>query len=1062
MGNFVAGPVLRFSVDESSLLQSVQAMIAKVNAQVQASNRQTSQQLTAQAVNPLIQQAAQLRALYSTGSIAAKDLQTQQKTLINLLDTQIKQLAVQDSLTKSQLSTLKALTLERERQQNALSRGIGVGTTAGTQSALALASGPIVANISRLGAGLIGLAGGSGLETTAFNAAAGGIASIAAEGGVATAVLGGFATALLAAGTAATALAISGGALAERLSNISQRTGISIKDLQVLEAVARTSELSLEDIVTGFRKFSQALTGGGGGEAGGFEGAGKKSAEVLQILGVTSKDSFTAIEQVADAFQKLPDGPTKSAAAIELFGRSGLQLIPILNKGKDGIEEYRAIVEQLGPTITQKAVASQDEWQKSTERLRQSFDNLKVSAIPILDKFLTPATNFLSNGIPALGDFGKALSGDFSAEGAAAAQTTPQLNGLAQGLDAAGKAAAGMKKQLDDLLSGKQDEARKKFADFVKQLTENAKQFEQTQIARGATAQTLIGGILSRPLPGTSEGGLLIAQTQDEIKKVQEAVIGLPGLAADAQRAIDRLNSDLFAKLTQMEQDAAEKASETVNEILEKDAAKRTEIINIIRKAQDQAAIDAADANKNAVAKILAEAKKQYDEQAAQLKAQGANYQDFANLRVAIEQDAQAKIAKARQDEIDKTNAEIKNQAGQLFDSLVSGSGNFTQALKKSLLTFTLTPVKLAFEAIAGAIFTPIVQHTKDALKSLGDSIKGHGGILGAIGKELSPDSAIGDNTQKVKLNTDSTDRNTDALNDLTGALTGQKSGAAGNAGSVSGAGSVLFGTILGGVVGKSGGLIFNNQAQGGANLGGLLNSLGPAAALLNIVSGASSRNPGQVIGGGISLLGAQLSKIGAGIPGPNGQPLPGTNNPSLQKLGGILGGSGLVISGVSKGGLGGAASAALGGAEIGTAILPGIGTAIGAIAGFAAGLFGGLFGHHGPTQAQINAAIRRQTVSGNQAASVEFDRAAQSTFAQTLNTTFSEGPGGTFSNAFLNGPRQAPVSNVNFTVHAIDAKGVSDFFATYGRHVAATVAGQVGSTQTGMALAIRKAVSPA
>src|SRR5579885_803511 len=169
MGGFIAGPVIRFSIDESSLSAQIQAALSRVNAQVQTQNRQINQNISSQVVNPLLQQAAQLRALYATGQLAGKDLVAQQKNLIGLLDTQIKQLATQDALTKNQLATLKALTLERERQQNAVNRGLGVGVTAGTQSALSFASAPIIANISRLGAGLIGISGGSGLEVTALN-----------------------------------------------------------------------------------------------------------------------------------------------------------------------------------------------------------------------------------------------------------------------------------------------------------------------------------------------------------------------------------------------------------------------------------------------------------------------------------------------------------------------------------------------------------------------------------------------------------------------------------------------------------------------------------------------------------------------------------------------------------------------------------------------------------------------------------------------------------------------------------------------------------------------------
>jgi hypothetical protein len=122
----------------------------------------------------------------------------------------------------------------------------------------------------------------------------------------------------------------------------------------------------------------------------------------------------------------------------------------------------------------------------------------------------------------------------------------------------------------------------------------------------------------------------------------------------------------------------------------------------------------------------------------------------------------------------------------------------------------------------------------------------------------------------------------------------------------------------------------------------------------------------------------------------------------------------------------------------------------------------GALFGHHGPTAAQISAAVKRQTVDPNLFVGQEFDRSVGSSFGDTLNSTFSEGPGGTFSNSAINGRRQSPVGGVTFNVSAVDAKGVADFFNQHGGTLAKVVGRQINSTQSGMARNIRTAVQPA
>jgi|HubBroStandDraft_6_1064221.scaffolds.fasta_scaffold01891_12 hypothetical protein len=1039
MGGFVPGPVIKFSVDEASLVAQVQSVLANVNQQVQAQNKQVSQSIGSQIANPLIVQAAQLRALYSTGSIGLKDLQTQQKALVASLDVQIKQLATRNDLDKQALATLKQLTLERERQSNALNRGVGV--TSGTTSALSLVSSPIIANISRLSAGLLGIAGGSGgsgggASGAAFAGAAASITSVTAAGGPAIAILGALAAAFVAATGAAVGLAISGGALVQNLSNVSQRTGISIQNLQALQAAGGVVGLSLDDLVIGFRKFSQVLTGGGVDENGDFQTATKKSTEILQALGVTSKDSFTAIEQVGTAFQKLPDGPTKAAVAVQLFGRSGLQLIPILNQGAEGVEKFRAIVEQFGPSIDQNAIQSQLNWQLATTKLSLAFDSLKVAAIPVLDvlsKLTESAAYFLSTAVKnpsgtASGIFAGILSGGGNPGATIGAISTnlallpSPVNKLGTAAVTAGSsldamfkiAEAGgsrLKVTLDGILAGNFDE-------FLKKINENAKEFEQGQIERGNSAQSLITNTLHKLPPGASESDRAVQEMNDEIEKIREAVLGLPGLVESADAAIAKLTADTIAGLAQIEQDSLEKASEAVEKILEEEQNKRIAINNIIKQAQDQAAVDAAAATESAVAKIIAEEQKRFDELQKQIALQGASEQDFANLRVAIEQDANARIAKARQDELDKTNKEVEQQAGQLFDALIRGGGSFTKALKDSLQNLLLSPVKQVFEAVVGAIFTPVVQAAKDGLKNLGDSLKGQGGILGAIGKQLSPPTAIGTNTQQVSLNTTATQDNTAALNNLNGILTG--TAPSGSGGSISGrassGASSGLGQVLFGGAGGAGGLIFHG-----------------------LPGGSGGNNGSQSSGAGAALNG-------------------------LQKVPGAIAGAGLLISGLAQGGIGGALSDALGGLTIGATFGGPVGAAIGAAAGFGLGLIRTLFGgKKGPTQAQIQAAIKKQYIDPNTFVGQEFDRSAQRTFGATLASNFSTGPGGTFGNASINPlpPPPAPVP-MQVTIQTMDSKGVAEFVNQYKGVFAKAVSTSVNTTQTGLARSIKAIVSPA
>lgn len=80
--------------------------------------------------------AAQIRASIATGVSSQREMTAEQNKLVGILDRQISVLRQRDSLTQKELAGLKAMTLERERQADAIKRGVGIGITGGTSSAL--------------------------------------------------------------------------------------------------------------------------------------------------------------------------------------------------------------------------------------------------------------------------------------------------------------------------------------------------------------------------------------------------------------------------------------------------------------------------------------------------------------------------------------------------------------------------------------------------------------------------------------------------------------------------------------------------------------------------------------------------------------------------------------------------------------------------------------------------------------------------------------------------------------------------------------------------------------
>jgi outer membrane murein-binding lipoprotein Lpp len=126
--------------------------------------------------------------------------------------------------------------------------------------------------------------------------------------------------------------------------------------------------------------------------------ASKASTSKLTELNVKVKDSagfarsFSEILlDVADRFAAMPNGADKSAAALELFGRQGLSLLPILNKGSEGIKKLQEDADRLGLTLSTSNVEAVKKYTQSQKDLKDSSTALKIAVgtltAPVLAEF---------------------------------------------------------------------------------------------------------------------------------------------------------------------------------------------------------------------------------------------------------------------------------------------------------------------------------------------------------------------------------------------------------------------------------------------------------------------------------------------------------------------------------------------------------------------------------------------------------------------------------------------------------------------------------------------------
>lgn len=125
---------------------------------------------------------------------------------------------------------------------------------------------------------------------------------------------------------------------ADDMNDLSQKTGVSVEQLSRFKQAADASGTSIEGVGSAMVKLNRNLATGN-----------DQAALALQGLGISATDAAGKLKgtdqimlEVADKFATMPDGAQKSATAMALFGKSGADMIPLLNGGSEAVKRLSA------------------------------------------------------------------------------------------------------------------------------------------------------------------------------------------------------------------------------------------------------------------------------------------------------------------------------------------------------------------------------------------------------------------------------------------------------------------------------------------------------------------------------------------------------------------------------------------------------------------------------------------------------------------------------------------------------------------------------------------------
>lgn len=133
------------------------------------------------------------------------------------------------------------------------------------------------------------------------------------------------------------------------LDKMSIRTGVSVEALSELGYAAELSGTDLEALESGVRIMQRTLGEAAQGTSTAVDALDRLGLSAAQLAGLSPEQQFKVL---ADRISKVADPTLRAAIAMEVFGKAGTKLLPLMADGAAGIEAMQEQARRLGLTVS--------------------------------------------------------------------------------------------------------------------------------------------------------------------------------------------------------------------------------------------------------------------------------------------------------------------------------------------------------------------------------------------------------------------------------------------------------------------------------------------------------------------------------------------------------------------------------------------------------------------------------------------------------------------------------------------------------------------------------------
>lgn len=211
-----------------------------------------------------------------------------------------------------------------------------------------------------------------------------------------------------AAGAAIMKLMMDSGKFADDLITLSNKTGISVQQLQELDYAARFVDVSVETMTGSMNKMTKTMDAARDAMA---TGKLNDQAQAYQDLGVqitntdgslrNNKDVFY---EVIDALGKVTNETERDALSMQIFGKSATELNPLIKAGSVELNRLAAEAHQVGAVVSDEGVVALGDFDDNMESLNASTKGLMNEAMAQLAPVINDLVIQLKDNMPGIID----------------------------------------------------------------------------------------------------------------------------------------------------------------------------------------------------------------------------------------------------------------------------------------------------------------------------------------------------------------------------------------------------------------------------------------------------------------------------------------------------------------------------------------------------------------------------------------------------------------------------------------------------------------------------------